>query len=262
MAVVTAPERLAWFQSARNVTLSVAQLAFLDTIQPWVENVVARVVGYDIEQGTVTEFLPSPGGERPPLEFGIDVGWDRLGGVVMPRSRMDPAQGVLQLSRLPVRSVTSVYENLAAWTTGAADGDWPAAALLPAGAYRLDMDEPGLCKSGRLVRTVGSWLTTPRGVKVTYVAGYTAGELAADMGAVKMAVLMGLGYWWGKSMRLSAGIRGNMTTALNLAVRDFSVALGDPSQMGAGPGPWAQGVLGPESLAILVGLVNMGKWFR
>jgi len=261
VSIVPAADRAAWFQAAKGVTLTAAQVTFLDYLQPMVEQVVCQVCGYQFEAGTYTEYLPAPGAERPPLEFGIDVGWDRVGGVVMPRSRMDPSSGFLQLTRLPARSVTSVYENLAAWTTGATDGDWPAASLLPTTAYRLDMTRPGMSKSGRLIRAVGSWLTSPRCVKVTYAYGYSAGEFGGEFAPVKMAVLEALGWWWGKALRRSAGIRSNMTTAMQLSIRDFSVTMGDPSAMSAAPGQWAQNVLGPEALGLLTGFVNMAKYF-
>lgn len=260
MALVTDGERAAWFESARNVSLTNAHKAFLDLIQPWVEAAVYQVIGYPLEQAEYTEFLPSTGGERPPLEFGIDVGWDRIGGVVMPRSRMDPSFGLIQLSRLPVRSVTSVYENLGAWVTGAADGDWPASSLLPATAYRLDFSEPGLCKNGRLIRIVGSWPTSPRTVKATYTAGYTAEEIGTTYGQVKLAALEALAWWWGKAMRRSATVKSNFLMAMNLTIRDFSATFGDPSMLGNQPGNWAVSVLGPESLNILLAFVNFSRF--
>lgn len=260
MALITSGERLAWFQSAKNVTLAAGQITFLDTIQPWVETAVQLIIGYPLEQATYTEFLPTAGGERPPLEFGIDIGWDRIGGVVMPRSRQDPSQGVLLLSRIPVRSVTSVYENIAAWTTGATDGDWPTTSLVPSTGYRLEMKEPGLCASGRLIRTVGSWPTSPRVVKLTYVAGYTAPEIATGFGDVKMAVLMSLGWWFAKSNAASLSAKGNGFIGTQVAIRDFSVTLGLANQIGAVPGTWVHNIIPPEAANLLMGRINMAKY--
>lgn len=258
--IVQTADITAWFQAAKNVTLTSAQNVFLALIQPWVETVVGRVVGYEFVQGTYTEFLPPTGGERQPIEFGIDIGWDMVGGVAMPRSRMDPGASVLQLTKVPVRSVASVYENLAAWVAGTPNGDWPTA--LPARSYRLDMSEPDLCKNGQLIRLVGSWITSPRCVKVTYTFGYTQAEIDASYGDIKMAVLEGLGWWWGKAMQRSNAIRSNMNAALQLTIRDFSVALGPVEQLGQGPGQWAQNVLGPTALLILLKYVNMAQYFR
>lgn len=263
MAVLTNTDILTWFQSARGVSLSSPQVSFLSYIQPLVEQAIWQVLGYTLEQSTYTEFLPASGAERPPLEFGIDVGWDRIGGVVMPRSRMDPSYGSIQLTRLPVRSITSIYENLAAWTTGLTDGDWPSTSLQPPTAYRLDMSEPGLCKNGRLIRTVGSWPTSPRTVKLTYVAGWTTAEIAANVGnfgPIKMAALDSLGWWWGKAMRASASVRSNMMLGTQVSIRDFSVTLGVPQGTGMSPGTWAAAMLSPEAMHILMMYVNMAKY--
>jgi len=262
MALLSDAEVRTWFQAARGVLLTAPQLQFLGTIRGWVESAINRVVGYPLVESTYTEFLAAAGGERPPLEFGIDVGWDRIGTVVMPRSRVDQAQGYLQLTRLPVRAVTSVYENLAAWTTGATNGNWPEACLLPATAYRLDMAVPDRCDSGRLVRVVGCWASSPRSVKVTYTAGLSGAEIEADHGQVKAAALDSLGWWWQKAMVRSASIKSNMLTALQLTVRDFSVTLGDPAKFGAGDGAWAHNVLSPFALNVLAIYATMTKYFR
>ena len=187
--IVQPTERNDWFKAQPGVTLSSAMIAFLDTIQPGVESACWSVIGYKLEQATYTEFYPSAGAERPPLNFGIDIGWDMIGNVAMPRSRTDLYEGAVTLKNLPVRSVSAVYENLAAWTSGVANGNWPAASQLPPESYRLDMESAGMCKTGRLYRTVGGWPSTPRSMRVTYTAGYTQGEIDADHGMVKFAVM-------------------------------------------------------------------------
>lgn len=260
MPIVPKDERTAWFRSRAGVTLTAAHDAFLDWLAPTVEVCIWAVIGYDITQQTTTEFLPQSNGERPPLEFGIDVGWDRIGGVVMPRSRMDPSQGVLTVSRLPVRSVTSVYENIVAWTTGATNGNWPASSLLPITAYRADMAEENLCKNGRIYRTVGSWPTVPRTVKITYVAGYTQAEIDTTQSDLKLAELETLGWWWGKAMRRSNSVKTMGLAFTQVGIRDFSASVADPSQISSNPGVWANNVLSPEALNILGRRVNMARF--
>jgi hypothetical protein len=264
MALVSPTERNAWFQAAPGVVLTATQIAFLDLIQPWVERVIYSVIGYTLEAGTATEFLPPSGGQKPPIEFGIDIGWDLVGGVAMPRSRMDPANSLLALSYLPVRSITSVYENISAWVQGDSNGTWPSSSLLPASAYRLDYSEAGLCSTGLLLRTVGTWTTVPRCVKVTYSYGYSGGEIAGTgLGEVKLALLEGLGWWWGKALQRSNAIKSNMQTALSLTIRDFSVTLGSPDMMsGADKGAWALNMLGPTTLQMLMKRVNLAQYFR
>lgn len=258
--IVSSAERLAWFQSQRGVTLSVAHTTFLDTIQPWVERACWTVIGYSLAEADYTEFLPAAGSERPPLGSGIDIGWDMIGGRAHPRGRGDSVDGAVHLKNLPVRSVASVYENLGAWITGEASGEWPAATLLSASAYRLDMAEPGLCLSGRLYRNYGNWPSTPRVLKVTYHAGYSQAEIDAGHGPVKMAVLTGLNWWWGKAMRQSNGVKTLGLTAMQLSIRDFSVTLADPASVGQSDGVWAQNILGPDSLNVLQKYVNLVQY--
>lgn len=261
MALVSVEERAKWFGAMKGMVLSSAMTQFLELIQPWVESAIAQVLGYNLEQATYTEYCPASGSERPPLEFGIDVGWDLIGGVVAPRTRGDPTMGVLQLKNLPVRSVTSVNENLSAWSKGVTDGDWPAASLLPVQAYRLDQPENGYCMNGRLIRVVGSWTTIPRTVRVVYVGGYTAGELDGRYAQVKLACLLSLGWWWSKAMQSSQAVKGGGAIALQVAIRDFSVTLGNPSALGATPGTWVHNILPPEAMNILSQFVNMAKYF-
>lgn len=258
--IVPVQERTGWFQAQAGITLTAAHQAFLNTLQPQVEQVCWKVIGYNPAQATYTEFYPGPQAQRPPLNFGIDIGWDMVGNVAMPRSRTDLTEGAIVLKTLPVRSVGAVYENLAAWTGGDANGNWPAASLLPATAYRLDMEEEGLCKSGRLYRTVGGWPSTPRCVKVTYTAGWTQAEIDDTQADLKLAVLLGLMWWWGKAMRASNSTKAMGLTALQMAIRDFSVTLGDPNAMNANKGEWAFQVLGPDSMALLQAHVNMAKY--
>ena len=258
--IIDLPTRTAWLQSASNVIVSSTQNTFLNIIQPWVEQVVWKVLGYSLEQNTYTEYVPSALSERPPLSFGLDVGWDLVGGVVLPRSRTDAFEGSVQLSNLPIRSITTIYENVAAWTGGTLNGDWPAESLLPPTAYRLDMQTDGLCLSGRVYRIVGAWSSISRSVKVTYTAGYTQAEIDASFGPVKMAVLMGLNWWLGKAVTRSKAMKNGGMIPYQVAVRDFSATLGDPSGMSATPGPWAQNVLGPESLMMLAQYQNLAKY--
>ena len=258
--IVPASERAAWFQSQKGITLSAAHDQFLNLIQPWIEKVCWKYIGYSLEQASYTEFLPDGLFSRPPLAYGIDIGWDLVGGTAMPRSRTDLYEGSLTLTNLPVRAVASVYENLGAWTTGDLNGNWPAASLLPVQAYRLDMAVPDLCRSGRLYRVVGNWPSTPRSLKVTYTAGYTQAELDAGFGDVKMAVLEGVMWWWSKAMIASNSVKTMGLVAMQLGIRDFSVTLGNPSAMSAQPGDWVFQMLGPTSINILSNYLNMAKY--
>lgn len=261
--IVASAERSAWFQSAKGVTLTGNNLAFMDMIQPWVERAVAQVLGYKSQyglgQGSYTEFLPAPGSERAAVVYGIDLGWDKVGGTVVPRGLASQESRIL-LSTVPVRSITSVYENYSAWAQGTPDGDWPATALLAPTGYRLDLTEPGISMSGALFRQVGNWSTSPRTVKVTYVAGYTQAEIDARWPMFKAATLDSLGWWMQKAMLRSQGLKANGLVALNLSIRDFSVTLGDPAKLGMSDGAWAQNILSPFSLSILAKHVDFTQY--
>jgi hypothetical protein len=155
-----------------------------------------------------------------------------------------------------------VYENLSAWVQGDANGTWPTSSLLPTTSYRLDFNEAGISRSGQIIRTVGTWITVPRCVKVTYVGGYSTAEINASFGHLKMAVLEAIGWWWGKALMRSNGVRSNMQSALSLTIRDFSVSFGNPDGGGQASGSWAQNVLGPSTLQLLMKFVNLTQYFR
>jgi hypothetical protein len=131
----------------------------------------------------------------------------------------------LQLTELPVRSITSLYEDSGAYG-GQAPGAFAAESLLVEGTdFYRDLDRSGLCKSGLLWKVAGGWSSEPRSIKVTYVAGYTADELAGKPGEVasaadiKLAVLSGMLDQW-RSSGATAGI-----TSESLA--DYSVSYSD-----------------------------------
>src|SRR5690606_6904105 len=132
---------------------------------PLAEDSLKDYVGYSIEQATYTHFLPS--GDlfsSDPKE--VDVVNDRVAVSGWSDTR------ILQLPELPVRSITSIYEDAAA-EFGQGPGDFNASTLLTSGVdYALELDQTGICRTGH-VRRVGSvWPAKAGTVKVTYVAGY------------------------------------------------------------------------------------------
>lgn len=259
--IVTQAEYTAWLQAAAGTTLTAAQLTFLGVIHPWVERVVWRVLGYSLEQATHTEYLPQPGAERYAAGWWNGGWFDSVGGWAVQQGQWARGEGVLQLTNVPARSITSVYENPAAYAAGTVGGDWPTTSLLPATAYRLDANPAGVGWTGFVVRTLGTWAAAPRTVKVTYVAGFSQAEIDAGYGDVKMAILQALAWWFGRATLGSKAVKGGGVTAMQLSIRDFSVTLGNPMQMAAGAGGWAQNVLGPDALNLLMGFINVaGKY--
>src|SRR5690606_27255692 len=138
-----------------------------------VESTICNHVGYDICQGTRTEYYPSASLQRPVSDGPLQ--WDTLGnrayGIDIPSTVNE-----LQLTSLPLRSITSIYEDPGAYG-GQAPGAFPEGSLLTSGVdYYFVPDKDGLCRSG-IVRRHGAWSQVPGSIKVTYVSGYTAAEL-------------------------------------------------------------------------------------
>ncbi len=91
-----------------------------------------------------------------------------------------PGAEVLQLQHLPVRSVTTLWEDSNA-RAGSAAGAFADATKLVAGTdYYVDFDSAGISRSGQLIRVVGSWSGVARSIKIDYVGGYSAEELNGD----------------------------------------------------------------------------------
>jgi hypothetical protein len=132
-------------------------------------------LGYNPVQQTFTEYQPrlTDLGVRDPLIEAFEGVGNR--NRLTPMWRYNNAHRTLQLQNLPVRSVTSVYENPVAWDTPG--GDWPAETLLDPTEYFFEQEKPGFGESGLLIRNSGSWERSPRCVKIVYVAGYTAQEI-------------------------------------------------------------------------------------
>ena len=135
MALLTNDEILARLQLTGEITA--VQQAVLTQVSPAVERMVKDFVGYEIEQASHIEYYPSNSKliESDPLvtEFegstagAIPVIWGR-----------DEAR-TLYLAQLPVRSITTVYENPNAWLSS--PPDFSSSYLLTAGTdYYFDVD--------------------------------------------------------------------------------------------------------------------------
>lgn len=145
-------------------------------------------LGYNPVQQTVTEYLPrmTDLGVRDPLIEAFEGVGNR--NRLTPMWRYNNAHRTLQAQVLPIRSITSIYENPDAWYTDG--GDWPADTLLDPSEYYFDQEKPGLGTSGLIIRNSGSWERTPRCVKVTYVGGYSASEITDLVPHLELAFYM------------------------------------------------------------------------
>lgn len=244
------------FIGVSGVTITSDQSALLAIAGPFVQQKIENIIGYPIEQATYTDYYPSKPTNYSAGGDSLVGNYDLMGGRVVAQTRGDQGRRFIQLRKLPVRSITSVYENLSAWDT--AGGSFPASSLLPTNAYYLDQIESGLCESGRLIRQSGVWSRALRTIKVTYVAGLTQAEINASYNDLKLAMLLAIqSFYIGTVMRSLAGANGGAVNSTSIT--DFSVSFADPKN--AGIFFERDFVLPPDVVAILGDYVNLAKYF-
>lgn len=182
MALLTNAQVLARLQLTAT-SIDTLQNAVLEQLRPASERLVKEYVGYEIEQGTFTEYHPSKSSliEGDPLTVGYEG--SALGAV--PINLGDDTTRMLYLNQVPIRSITSLHENVNAWQT--AGGSWPSTAQLTEGPdFYVDWDEnvggTDLSMSGLIVRQSGAWTRERRAVRVIYSGGFTASELDLSTG--------------------------------------------------------------------------------
>ncbi len=190
MSIVTRAEVLAFLGLGSTVTDP--EDGVVNSILLRVDRSVKKFVGYNIEQATYTHFLPAT--NRAGRGDSDAIYYDKVGNTVVAATVGGTKEGLnLHLPELPLRSVTSVYEDPSAYG-GQGTDDFADGTLLTAGeGYFIDLDESGISKSGILRRIGPSWSSKARTIKVTYVGGYTATELqsgiAADIGWATLLAL-------------------------------------------------------------------------
>lgn len=147
-----------------------AQTAQITALIRRVESRVKKFLGYGVEQATYTHFLPNRN-----LFITEGAVLDSVNERVVVENQSDTR--ILQLPEIPVRSITSIYEDSAA-LAGQGANDFPVSSLLVSGTdYYLDVDKSGISRTGHVIRFFGAWAPRQRTIKVTYVAGYSSGEL-------------------------------------------------------------------------------------
>jgi hypothetical protein len=157
-------------------TPTAQQTMVLDVVRRGAQKTIDNFLGASLIQATHTEYYPQRAHLSPHSEL-IDS-FERSGNKVVPLQRYVSNRRILQLAKLPVRSIVSVYENADAWSTEG--GDWPVANLLDGDSYFIDALENGISWSGFLINNTGPWSAVERSIKVQYVAGFTAEEINND----------------------------------------------------------------------------------
>lgn len=185
--IASRAEIMVWLGKADSATNH--EEALVAMVHPLVEQAVKDFVGYQIEQATYTHYLPERSRELEPDPRLWD--YDAAGGRVLTTQHAGSRNATeLLLPELPVRSVTTLYEDSGAYGDQGAT-DFASSTLLTEGThFWRDVDASGLGCSGILHRIGSYWPARSRTVKVTYTAGYTQAELSTGIAsAIKLAVL-------------------------------------------------------------------------
>lgn len=256
--IVSNDEVLTYMQAAAGVCVAQNGLALLTMIQPMVEAAVKKLLGYNLASGTYTEYYPES------LANGyfdgddiVSAGYDLVGEVAVPRTRSQREFSVIQLCEMPVRTITSVYENPGAWATEG--GSFPSGNLLPANAYFLDARKVGFSNTGQLRRISGTWSRLPRTVKITYTAGYSANEINQYFPQAKLAVLITLAKEY-----ISAVMRAKAAQMFgpvaSVGIEDFSVSFMQNLSGLFGGGTVGLYTIPPEAVAYLAPYINPAQY--
>lgn len=238
-----------------GLPLSDAGRKTLSALAPVAQRAIEKIIGIQTVQGSFTEFHPasasSGGNENEPLVAGYEV----VGGIAIPRTRGLRALSYLNIRRLPVRSITTVWENPSAWVGGDAQGTWPNGMILPPSVYSLDQSEPGMSWSGNLVRGFSTWSTVGRSVKVLFVAGFTPEELCGEYSQIKLAYQLTCANMVQHAMfrSLSVKVGGIMS---NVSLEDFSVAIQPYVKDNSS---WIQ--VPREALGLMSDFLNVNRYF-
>lgn len=224
MALITSLDALAFIGES---TPTSAQLVAMDVIRPLAEDAVKQYVGYSIEQATHTHYLPEDSTYQGEL-----VGYDVINNRVYEEYSCGPR--FLYVPERPLRSITSIFEDPSA-EGGQASGDFGVSTELTAGLdFYIDYTVAGVSWSGRLERIVTNWSTKRRTVKVTYVAGLTAGELAGTtairgpegggVSAIRYAAMMAASMYYNEAQSLNDGGQGPIKSE---RLYDYAVTYAD-----------------------------------
>jgi hypothetical protein len=254
MSIVSSQEIGAFIKAAGDITISADQQALLDLATPLLQSKIEKAIGFALIQATYTEYYPDrqTNSVRDTLSS-----WDFRGGRMVAQERGGLYDKFLVLRRLPVRSITSIYDSPGAWDT--AGGSFPASTLLPTNYYYLDISTSGLCETGRVIRNQGAWSKELRTIKITYVAGYSQDEINSDYGDLKLALLLAIqSFYLGTVLRSTAGGQGGGLIT-STSITDFSVSFANPASLASFFG--SDYTLPIESQRMLSRYVNLAAYF-
>ena len=160
-----------------SATVTDEERAILLTAITRAEGAVKRFLGYDPVRQERTEFYP----QQNFSQQGAPTVWEVEGSQAILRQLVEASTNELYIRHIPIRSVATLhidYDGRSGTTVGAFAAEtlkvegsdfWPNYDM-------LDSDGNGVCRDG-ILRSVGSWPTTPGTVRIKYTAGYTQEEL-------------------------------------------------------------------------------------
>jgi len=161
-------------------TASATEIALIERGIANAEGAVKRFLRYDPKHRQRTEFYPRANFSYNPRA----AVWEVSESHAYLRRIAESASDELQLQHLPIRSIDALYIDydgrggartgaFAAETLKVEGSDyWPNYDLLDSGGNRV-------CSDG-ILRSMGSWPSTPGCVKVQYTAGYKSAELQGN----------------------------------------------------------------------------------
>lgn len=158
-----------------STSITDEEQAFLSLLHPLAEGVVKAWIGYDPEQKNHTQLFPRH------LRSGGPGFYDQeeLLSVTSTHVMFGTRSGTrtLQLHHIPIRSITSVKADTAAYHGDADDAFGDGTEYTLAEDYHVDWDQTKVCLSGQLFDDSG-WLDEPGTIQVVYRAGYSPAELS------------------------------------------------------------------------------------
>jgi hypothetical protein len=176
-------------------SLSVADVALIDSIRKRTERSIRNFVRWNITEATYTHLLPASG-----------ILDDKL-----------------QLPQPFVTDVASVYEDVSS-RGGQQTGDFPASTLLTVGTdFWIDYDESSYSREGFLIRYARPWSSYPRSIKVTYTSGFDSAALADEFLYVQSAVINETidRFHYRKERQGASGVSG---TVKSEKLKDYSIS--------------------------------------
>lgn len=254
MSICSEDEVLAYLESC-GIPLSNSAVVAVEMLQPMYDKAIEKALGWKVNQQSFTEYHPETPMSGPFDRDDQISGYEMAGGLAQPRLRGARELRYLQLRNLPVRSITSVYDNGSAFLTGVEDGYWPSTTLLDRTAYQLDKHQAGLSWTGLLARNYGVWGTIPRTVKVTYVAGLTDAEIMDDYSPIKLASLITIANGVQQTIARSRAAQvGGVVTSVG--GEEFNVSL--QTTLGTNV---AEVIIPAAAANYLSDFVNVSRWF-